>query len=102
MRLAAVVVWLGGMFLLRLVAAPARRKVQPPEVRSRLFHHLGVGFRAVEWGAIGVLLITGITILHLPDMLACTTLSDPARWRTPLGMARAWKLLAVAVHSGPG
>jgi copper resistance protein D len=96
MHLVAALVWLGGMFFLALVGAPVLRSVEPAEVRSRLFHDLGVRFRAVGWGAIGVLLFTGFSILHLRGMLAWTTLSDPAWWGTPLGTALAWKLLAVA------
>jgi len=96
MHLVAALVWLGGMFFLALVGAPVLRSVEPAEVRSRLFHDLGVRFRAVGWGAIGVLLFTGFSILHLRGMLAWTTLSEPAWWGTPLGTALAWKFLAVA------
>ena len=37
----AALFWLGGMFFLALVGAPVLRKVEPPELRARLFQQLG-------------------------------------------------------------
>ena len=45
----AALFWLGGMLFLGLVGAPVLRAVEPPALRQRLFHDLGMRFRgAVE------------------------------------------------------
>src|SRR6185437_2938455 len=61
----AAMFWLGGMFFLGIVGAPALRRVEPPELRQRLFSTLGLRFRALGWGAVGVLLATGVLSLRL-------------------------------------
>ena len=48
----AALFWLGGMFFLGVVGAPVLRKVEPPELRSRLFQDLGRAFRTSGWIAI--------------------------------------------------
>lgn len=93
----AALFWLGGMFFLAAVGAPVLRKVEPPELRARLFHDLGVAFRRSGWPAIGVLLFTGIWILHLRGVLRWEVLGDPSWWGTSYGRALLWKLLMVVV-----
>jgi uncharacterized membrane protein len=94
----AALLWLGGMFFLGVVGAPVLRAVEPPELRQRLFHALGVRFRTVGWVAIGVLLVTGALNLHLRGMLRWAgVLGERAFWETPFGHALAAKLVAVAV-----
>ncbi len=92
----AALFWLGGMFFLGAVGAPVLRKVEPPELRSRLFQDLGRAFRTSGWVAIGVLVVTGIANLHFAGMLAPGVMSAPGFWSTPYGRALAWKLGAVA------
>jgi uncharacterized membrane protein len=91
----AAVLWLGGMFFLAAVGAPVLRKVEPPELRARLFRHLGEQFRRVGWIAIAVLLLTGVFNLHFRGVLAADVLFSGALWGTPYGRALAWKLGAV-------
>jgi uncharacterized membrane protein len=94
----AAMLWLGGMFFLGVVGAPALRRIEPPEVRQRLFYSLGVRFRAVGWWAIGLLLVTGVVNLRFRGWLAWDgVLGSSAFWATPTGHALAWKLAMVAV-----
>ncbi len=97
LHLLSALIWLGGMFFFVLVGAPVLRKVDPPALRRRLFHELGMGFRRVGWGAIGVLLATGVLTLHLRGVLRWETLGSAEWWGTPFGRALAWKLAVVAV-----
>lgn len=91
----AALLWLGGMFFFALVGAPALRGIEPPEVRSHLFRVLGERFRTVGWWAIGILLVTGVVNLHFRGWLSAEVWSNPAFWRSRMGIALAWKLVAV-------
>jgi uncharacterized membrane protein len=91
----AALVWLGGMLFLGLVGAPVLRAVEPPALRARLFHELGLRFRTVGWVAIGVLVATGLAMLHFRGWLPL--LDRPGFWRTTVGRALAAKLAVVTV-----
>jgi len=93
----AAMFWLGGMFFLAVVGAPALRAVQPPALRQQLFQELGVRFRTAGWWAIGVLLVTGVLNLHYRHWLQWDgVLGNPAFWRTGQGHTLALKLASVA------
>ena len=93
----AALLWLGGMFFLGLVGAPALRAVEPPALRQRLFHDLGVRFRGVGWGAIAVLVVTGLANMYYRGWLRWSGVLDSAAfWRTGVGHALSGKLVAVA------
>ncbi len=92
----AAILWLGGMFFLAAVGAPALRKVEPPELRARLFNAVGRGFRDVGWIAIVVLLVTGVLNLHYRGVLNRDALGSDAFWASAYGTALAWKLGLVA------
>lgn len=91
----AALLWLGGMFFLGVVGAPVLRRVEPPALRQRLFHELGVRFRTVGWVAVGVLVVTGTLLLDARGLLRWEVLGDAGFWRTGLGLALAAKLAAV-------
>jgi uncharacterized membrane protein len=94
----AALLWLGGMFFLGAVGAPVLRAVEPPALRQRLFHELGLRFRAVGWWAIAALVLTGVVNLHYRGWLAWDgVLASGAFWRSGVGRALAAKLAAVAV-----
>ena len=94
----AALVWLGGMFFLGLVGAPALRAVEPASLRQSLFHALGLRFRAVGWACIGLLVVTGTLNLHYRGWLHWDgVLATGAFWRTAAGSALAVKLSAVTV-----
>jgi len=92
----AALLWLGGMFFLGVVGAPALRRIEPPALRQRLFHELGRRFRTVGWVAIAILVATGVLNLYFRGWLQWSgMLGAPAFWRTALGHALAAKLVAV-------
>ena len=94
----AAFLWLGGMLFLGAVGAPVLRSVEPPELRQRLFHLLGLRFRTVGWWAIALLVATGVANLHYRGLLRWDgVLGSAAFWRTGLGHALAWKLATVAI-----
>jgi copper resistance protein D len=93
----AALLWLGGMFFFAAVGAPVLRRVEPPELRAELFRRLGEQFRGVGWGAIAVLLVTGVINLHFRNLLRADALLEAGLWTTPYGQALAWKLGAVTV-----
>jgi uncharacterized membrane protein len=93
----AAMLWLGGMLFLGVVGAPVLRSVEPPELRQRLFHQLGLRFRTIGWWAIAVLLLTGLVNLQYRGWLQWSgVLGTGAFWRTTPGHALAVKLTAVA------
>jgi putative copper resistance protein D len=96
----AAMLWLGGMFFLGVVGAPALRQIEPPELRQRLFYTLGVRFRTVGWWAITVLLVTGVLNLQFRGWLAWDMLGSRAFWATGTGHALAWKLAMVTIMIG--
>jgi uncharacterized membrane protein len=94
----AAMLWLGGMFFLGVVGAPALRAIEPPSLRQHLFQDLGTRFRRVGWMSIAVLLVTGVINLHYLGWLHWSAvLGSTDFWRTNPGRALAAKLLAVAV-----
>lgn len=93
----AAVFWLGGMFFFGIVGAPVLRRIEPLELRQRLFTTLGLRFRAIAWWAIAVLLVTGVINLRYRGWLAWNgVLASGAFWATRAGHALAWKLGLVA------
>ncbi|HEU4628412.1 MAG TPA: DUF4149 domain-containing protein [Gemmatimonadaceae bacterium] len=97
----AALFWLGGMFFLGVVGAPALRAVEPPALRQRLFQQLGVRFRTAGWAAIAVLVLTGLTMLQLRGLLRWDgVLGSADFWRAPFGRSLAVKLAAVATMIG--
>ncbi len=97
----AAMFWLGGMFFLAVVGAPALRAVEPPALRQQLFQELGVRFRTAGWWAIAVLLVTGAINLHYRHWLQWDgLLGNPDFWRTGQGHTLAVKLVAVAAMVG--
>ena len=96
----AAMLWVGGMFFLAIVGAPALREVEPAALRAQLFRRIGERFRPIGWGAIVVLVITGALNLAFRELLSWEILTASAFWSTGYGHALAWKLAAVAVMIG--
>ncbi|HXF96969.1 MAG TPA: DUF4149 domain-containing protein [Gemmatimonadales bacterium] len=92
----AALLWLGGMFFLAAVGAPVLRRVEPAELRARLFQDLGLGFRRAGWIAIAVLLATGVANLHFRGLLREGVLTSPGFWTTDYGTWLGVKLATVA------
>ena len=92
----AAMLWLGGMLFLGVVGAPVLRAVDPPALRQRLFHLLGLRFRTVGWWAIAVLVVTGVLMLHQRGLLHWSgALGSAPFWRSTVGTALAAKLATV-------
>lgn len=92
-HIAAAMFWIGEMLLLALVVGPYTRTLGPEE-RSRLFSGIGRRSLPLAWGAIAVLVVTGLlnlAYLHIP----LVDLADPSFYRTPFGADLDLKLLAV-------
>src|SRR5690242_15311217 len=84
------------MFFLGAVGAPVLRAIEPPALRQRLFHDLGLRFRTIGWTAIAVLVITGTIMLGARGLLRWTgVFGSAAFWRTTFGTALAAKLVCV-------
>jgi uncharacterized membrane protein len=92
----AAMLWLGGMFFLGLIGAPVLRAIEPPTLRQGLFQQLGLRFRSAGWGAIAVLIITGVINLHYRGWLRWDgVLGSATFWSTRTGHALAMKLTGV-------
>jgi uncharacterized membrane protein len=90
----ASMVWLGGMFFLGLVGAPALRTIESAALRQRLFQVIGSRFRTVGWWSIGVLVTTGLVNVHYRGWLRGGNLLAPGGfWSTATGTALAFKLV---------
>lgn len=92
-HIAAAMFWIGEMLLLALVVGPYSRGLGPEE-RSRLFAGIGRRSLPFAWGAIIVLVITGL--LNLAYLhISLRELIQPAFYRTPFGTDLDLKLIAV-------
>lgn len=96
-HLLAAMFWLGGMFFVAVVGAPALRELESAEQRAALFQRLGERFRTSGWIAIAVLLVTGALNLRFRGFLSWRTLGSADFWATPYGHTLAGKLGAVGV-----
>lgn len=94
-HLLAALFWLGGMFFLAVVGAPALRRLEDPVLRARLFEDLGRRFRRTGWWAIGILLLTGVLNLHFRGLLRWEALGSGEFWAGRYGRVLAWKLAGV-------
>lgn len=92
----AAMLWLGGMLFIGLVGAPVLRALDPPDLRRKLFHQLGVRFRLAGWITILILLATGVGNLYFKGWLRWDgVLGSLAFWQTSPGRTLAIKLIAV-------
>ena len=60
----AATFWVGGMLFFASVVVPSLKGISP-ELRTDLVSRIGKRCRTAGWGALGVLLITGLLNLHL-------------------------------------
>ncbi|MBI4213384.1 MAG: CopD family protein [Chloroflexi bacterium] len=59
LHILAAITWVGGMIFLAMVTVPALRGLEPP-LRAAVLRAVGRRFRVVGWGALTVLVITGL------------------------------------------
>ncbi|WP_022834626.1 DUF4149 domain-containing protein [Salisaeta longa] len=100
----AATVWVGGMVFLGVAVVPVLRAPDLAPVRTTLLHRLGLRFRWVGWALLGVLVGTGLLLLHAHGY-TWAHLWNGTLWQGPWGHALAWKLgfvglvlVANAVH----
>jgi putative copper resistance protein D len=68
-HLTAATFWVGGMLFLSLVAVPLLKKAPDPASAQREFVNLARRFRMLVWGALALLLATGLILLpNLVDL----------------------------------
>ena len=86
--------WIGGMFFLAIVGAPALRGLDP-DLRRRLFKEIGERFRTASWVAIGILVVTGVLNLHFRGLLGPALRGGSDFWLGAAGRMLTWKLALV-------
>ena len=69
-HIVAATVWIGGMLFLSLVLAPVMRTDTSHPAPQALFRSIARRYRVIVWGAIGVLLVTGILLLNQHGMFS--------------------------------
>jgi len=72
----AAVSWIGGTIFLSVVLVPVLRREPFASQRVMLIRATALRFRAVVWGSIATLLITGPMLLHQRGI----PIADPAGW----------------------
>lgn len=90
-------VWIGGMCFFAFVVVPVLRNPSHAKSSGEFLHQVGRRFRALGWGALGVLLVTGLFQLSYRGF--CLKGCKEA-WESPLGKVLALKLLLVACVVG--
>ena len=97
LHLLAAVVWIGGMVFLSLVLVPMLKQEPFAAQRGLLIKTAAVRFRAIVWGAIAVLLLTGPVLMQQRG-IAITDLSAwPPVLALKLGLV-AILLLSTLAH----
>ncbi len=76
LHLLAAFCWIGGAIFLSLVLVPVLKREPFIAQRPLLFPTVARRFRIVVWGAIAVLLLTGILLLHQRGIV----IGDPLHW----------------------
>lgn len=65
LHIGSVVIWVGGMFFAYVCLRPAAVEVLEPPLRLRLWKRVFDRFFPVVWGAIALILLSGLTMLSL-------------------------------------
>lgn len=99
LHLLAATVWIGGMAALGLLLVPLLRRERFQNVARPLLYASALRFRWIGWGALGVLVVTGLINVRAQGIPWATWL-DPGFWSTAWGQALGWKLLLVVVTLG--
>jgi uncharacterized membrane protein len=76
LHLVAAVSWIGGAIFLSVVLVPVLGREQFASQKALLIRTTALRFRAVVWGSIVTLLLTGPMLLHQRGI----PIADPARW----------------------
>lgn len=93
LHVVSAVLWVGGMWFIGLVLAPELRTLDP-ELRTTLYHRVGIRTRALGWAAIGLLVVTGAYNLAYRGV-DWARFASAEFWGTRLGVVLGVKLTAV-------
>lgn len=95
LHLVAAISWIGGTIFLSVVLVPMLKREPFVSEKALLFRTIAWRFRAVVWGAITVLLLTGPLLLHQRGI----PIADPSGWSmvlaTKLGLVTILLLLTL-------
>ena len=96
LHILAATVWIGGMAALGLLFVPVLRQEQFEDVATPLLYQSALRFRWIGWGALGVLVVTGLVNVRAQGIPWSAWL-DMGFWGTARGAALGGKLLLVVV-----
>lgn len=85
-HLLAAVVWVGGMVFLSVVLVPVMKRDGGFARHVVLFRTIAYRFRAVVWGAMGILVLTGLVMAVGRSI----PLLEPRQWPTILLPKSRW------------
>ena len=89
LHLLAAISWIGGTIFLSVVLVPVLKRELFASQRALLFRTIARRFRALVWGAITVLLFTGLLLLHQRGI----PIADPSGW--PMVLATKLGLVTI-------
>ncbi len=96
LHIIAAMVWVGGMAALGLLMVPTLRQERFRDVATPLLHASALRFRWIGWGALAVMLVTGVLNVWLRGV-PWSAWVDVAFWTSPWGLTLGLKLLLVAI-----
>ena len=94
LHILAATVWIGGMAALGLLLVPLLRRDRFRDVARPLLYASALRFRWIGWGALGVLIVTGLFQVRAQGVPWSAWL-DLGFWGTAWGAALGWKLVLV-------
>ena len=95
LHILAATIWIGGMAALGLLLVPLLRQERFEDVATPLLYQSALRFRWIGWGALGVLIVTGLINVRGQGVPWSAWL-EPEFWTTAWGAALGGKLLVVA------
>jgi putative copper export protein len=95
----AATVWIGGMAALGLLLVPLLRRDRFQDVARPLLYASALRFRWIGWGALGILVVTGLINVRAQGVSWSTWLAM-SFWSTAWGQALGWKLFLVVLTLG--
>jgi putative copper resistance protein D len=88
-------IWIGGMAALGLLLLPVLRRDRFADVSDALFYAAALRFRWIGWGALSVLIVTGL--FNVRAQIPWSAWGDLGFWTTAWGAALGWKLALVVL-----
>ena len=87
----AATVWIGGMVALGLLFVPLLRDDRYADIATSLFYESALRFRWVGWGALLVLIVTGLANVRMRGV-PWSAWGEASFWAGAWGRALGWKL----------